>query len=74
MIDTVELMRKVGNIRILTSRLVDDVLVGNVVHQSVCSAGRAAPLLIHGDIALDPAAHGVTLAGQPVERRGPIEV
>ena len=31
------------------------------------SAGRAAPLLIHGDIALDPAAHGVTLAGQPVE-------
>ena len=31
------------------------------------SAGRAAPLLIHGDLALDPAAHCVTLAGQPVE-------
>jgi two-component system response regulator QseB len=31
------------------------------------SAGRAAPLLIHGDLALDPAAHSVTLAGQPVE-------
>jgi two-component system OmpR family response regulator/two-component system response regulator QseB len=31
------------------------------------SAGRAAPLLIHGDLALDPAAHTVTLAGEPVE-------
>ena len=31
-----------------TSRLVDDVLVGNVVHQSVCSAGRAAPGLVPG--------------------------
>jgi two-component system OmpR family response regulator/two-component system response regulator QseB len=31
------------------------------------SAGRAAPLLIHGDLALDPAAHTVTLSGQPVE-------
>jgi two-component system OmpR family response regulator/two-component system response regulator QseB len=31
------------------------------------SAGRAAPLLMHGNIALDPAAHSVTLAGQPVE-------
>ena len=31
------------------------------------SAGRAAPLLVHGDLALDPAAHCVTLAGQPVE-------
>jgi two-component system OmpR family response regulator/two-component system response regulator QseB len=31
------------------------------------SAGRAAPLLIHGELALDPAAHTVTLAGQPVE-------
>ena len=30
------------------SRLVDDVLVGNVVHQSVCSAGRAAPGLVPG--------------------------
>jgi two-component system OmpR family response regulator/two-component system response regulator QseB len=34
------------------------------------SAGRAAPLLIHGDITLDPAAHEVTLAGQPVELSG----
>jgi two-component system OmpR family response regulator/two-component system response regulator QseB len=33
-------------------------------------AGRAAPLLIHGDLALDPAAHGVSLAGQPVELSG----
>jgi two-component system OmpR family response regulator/two-component system response regulator QseB len=31
------------------------------------SAGRAAPLLIHGELSLDPAAHTVTLAGQPVE-------
>ena len=31
------------------------------------SAGRAAPLLTHGDLALDPAAHSVTLAGLPVE-------
>ena len=31
------------------------------------SAGRAAPLLIHGELALDPAAHTVTLAGVPVE-------
>ncbi len=31
------------------------------------SAGRAAPLLYHGELALDPAAHSVTLAGQPVE-------
>jgi two-component system OmpR family response regulator/two-component system response regulator QseB len=31
------------------------------------SAGRAAPLLTHGDLALDPAAHSVTLAGAPVE-------
>ena len=30
-------------------------------------AGRAAPLLIHGEITLDPAAHAVTLAGNPVE-------
>ncbi len=30
------------------SRRVDDVLVGNVVHQSVCSAGRAAPGLVPG--------------------------
>ena len=30
------------------SRLVDDVLVGNVEHQSVCSAGRAAPGLVPG--------------------------
>ena len=31
------------------------------------SAGRAAPLLTRGDLALDPAAHSVTLAGQPVD-------
>ena len=31
------------------------------------SAGRAAPLLTHGDLALDPAAHSVMLAGAPVE-------
>lgn len=31
------------------------------------SAGRAAPLLTHGEVVLDPAAHSVTLAGQPVE-------
>jgi two-component system OmpR family response regulator/two-component system response regulator QseB len=31
------------------------------------AAGRAAPVLLHGDIALDPAARSVTLAGKPVE-------
>jgi len=31
------------------------------------SAGRAAPLISHGEISLDPAAHTVTLSGQPVE-------
>ena len=31
------------------------------------TAGRAAPLLTHGDLAVDPAGHSVTLAGQPVE-------
>lgn len=31
------------------------------------STGRAAPLLVHGDLALDPAAHSVMLAGLPVE-------
>lgn len=31
------------------------------------SAGRAAPLLIHGQISLDPAAHAVTLADQVIE-------
>jgi len=31
------------------------------------SAGRAAPLLVHGDLSLDPAAHQVTLGSQPVE-------
>lgn len=31
------------------------------------TAGRAAPLLTHGNLALDPAAHTVTLAGQIVE-------
>ncbi|MGE5471017.1 MAG: response regulator [Bacteroidota bacterium] len=34
------------------------------------SAGRAAPLLVHGDLALDPAAHQVTVAGIPVELSG----
>jgi two-component system OmpR family response regulator/two-component system response regulator QseB len=31
------------------------------------SAGRAAPFLVHGEIALDPAARSLTLAGQPVD-------
>jgi len=31
------------------------------------SAGRAVPLLVHGNIALDPAAHEVTLDGLAVE-------
>jgi two-component system OmpR family response regulator/two-component system response regulator QseB len=31
------------------------------------AAGRAEPLLRHGDLALDPAAREVTLAGAPVE-------
>jgi two-component system OmpR family response regulator/two-component system response regulator QseB len=31
------------------------------------AAGRASPLLQHGDLTLDPAAHQVTLAGVPVE-------
>jgi len=31
------------------------------------SAGRAAPLLLHGELAVDPAAHVVTLNGQAVE-------
>lgn len=31
------------------------------------SAGRADPLLTHGTIVVDPAAHSVTLAGQPVD-------
>ena len=31
------------------------------------SAGRASPLLTHGTLTLDPAAHQVLLAGQPVE-------
>lgn len=31
------------------------------------SAGRAAPMLMNGDMSLDPAAHQVTLAGQSVE-------
>lgn len=34
------------------------------------TAGRAATLLVHGEIALDPAAHTVTLAGKPVELSG----
>lgn len=31
------------------------------------SAGRAVPVLTHGELALDPAAHSVTLGGQAVE-------
>jgi len=31
------------------------------------SAGRAAPLLTHGELAVDLAAHSVTLAGQEIE-------
>jgi len=31
------------------------------------AAGRAQPILRHGDLELDPAAHRVTLAGRPVE-------
>jgi two-component system OmpR family response regulator/two-component system response regulator QseB len=31
------------------------------------SAGRSAPLLTHGELAVDPAAHRVTLAGQEIE-------
>lgn len=34
------------------------------------TAGRAATLLVHGEIALDPAAHTVTLAGKPVDLSG----
>ena len=34
------------------------------------SAGRAAPVLRHGDIELDPAARTLTRAGQPVELSG----
>jgi two-component system OmpR family response regulator/two-component system response regulator QseB len=31
------------------------------------SAGRSAPLLVHGELAVDPAAHRVTLGGQAIE-------
>lgn len=34
------------------------------------SAGRAAPLLVHGTLSIDPAAHQVALDGQPVELSG----
>jgi len=34
------------------------------------SSGRANPLLTHGDISLDPAAHQVTRAGETVELSG----
>ncbi len=34
------------------------------------SAGRAAPLLRHGQLTVDPASHRVTLAEQPVELSG----
>lgn len=44
-----------------------DELAARVRALSRRSAGRAEPLLRHGEITLDPAAHRVTLAGQPVE-------
>lgn len=44
-----------------------DELTARIRALSRRSAGRAAPLLTHGEIALDPAAHCVTLAGQAVE-------
>lgn len=47
-----------------------DELTARIRALSRRSAGRAAPLLVHGDITLDPAAHEVTLAGQPVELSG----
>jgi two-component system OmpR family response regulator/two-component system response regulator QseB len=47
-----------------------DELTARIRALSRRSAGRAAPLLIHGDITLDPAAHEVTLAGEPVELSG----
>ena len=31
------------------------------------AGGRASPHLVHGGLVLDPAAHGVTLEGEPVE-------
>lgn len=31
------------------------------------NVGRAAPVIRHGEIVLDPASHGVTLKGKPVE-------
>lgn len=34
------------------------------------SLGKAAPLIHHGRITLDPASHGVTLDGQPVQLSG----
>lgn len=34
------------------------------------SAGRSAPLLVHGELTVDPAAHRVTLSGQAVELSG----
>ena len=44
-----------------TSRLVDDVIVGNVVHQSACSAGRAAPGLVPGINRLSARVWGLSL-------------
>ncbi len=45
-------------------------MLPNIRAMSRRSAGRAAPLLIHGDLTLDPAGHRVTLAGQPVDLSG----
>lgn len=44
-----------------------DELAARVRALSRRAAGRAVPLLRHGDLVLDPAAHLVTLAGAPVE-------
>ena len=35
-----------------------------------CSAGRSAPLLVWGEVVLDPAARRLTRAGEPVELSG----
>lgn len=44
-----------------------DELTARIRALSRRSAGRAAPLLTRGELCLDPAAHGVTLAGKPVD-------
>lgn len=44
-----------------------DELAARIRALSRRSAGRAVPLLSHGDLLLDPAAHTVTLAGEQME-------